>query len=334
MNTSHRPHATVLAALSAASFSAGVPAQGPASAGAAQNYPSRPIRIVIGFTPGGGPDITARLIGQRLTESWKQQVVVDNRPGAGGTIAAQTVARANPDGHTLLSVSSAHAVAPAVYARLPYDTLKDFSSITLTANGPALLIASPTIGVKTVKDLVALARSKPGQLNFSSAGIGSGTHFAGELFRLQAGIDVTHVPFKGIPEAITETITGRVQFFVSPFASVFNLVKEGKAHALAVTSAQRMALTPDLPTVSESGLPGYRWDFWYALLAPAKLPQPVIRKLNEEINRILRLPDTRERWVALGAEPAPGTPAELDKLIAEEIATYAKIARAANIKPQ
>jgi tripartite-type tricarboxylate transporter receptor subunit TctC len=334
MKMIHRFHASVLAALSAASFSTGVPAQAPASPGAVQSYPSRPIRIVIGFTPGGGPDITARLIGQRLTESWKQQVVVDNRPGAGGTIAAQTVARANPDGHTLLSVSSAHAVAPAVYARLPYDTLKDFASITLTANGPALLIASPTIGVKTVKDLIALARSKPGQLNFSSAGIGSGTHFAGELLRLQAGIDVTHVPFKGIPEAITETITGRVQFFISPFASVFNLVKEGKAHALAVTSAQRMALTPDLPTVSESGLPGYRWDFWYAMLAPAKLPQPVIRKLNDEITRILRLPDTKERWVALGAEPTPSTPAELDKLIAEEIATYAKIARAAGIKPQ
>jgi tripartite-type tricarboxylate transporter receptor subunit TctC len=308
----------------------------PAGSAAAEPvaFPTRPIRIVVGFTPGGGPDITARLIGQRLTESWRQQVVVDNRPGAGGTIAAQTVARANPDGNTLLSVSSAHAVAPAVYAKLPYDTRKDFASITLTANGPALVIVSPTIGVKTAKDLIALAKSKPGQLNFSSAGIGSGTHFAAELFRIQAGIDVVHVPLKGIPEAITETVTGRVQFFVSPFASVFNLVKEGKAQAVAVTSTTRMALMPNLPTVSESGLPGYRWDFWYAMLAPAHTPPGIVRKLNEEITRILRLPDTRERWTALGAEPAPTTPAELDKLIAEEIASYTKIARAANIKPQ
>lgn len=297
-------------------------------------YPVKPVRIVIGFTPGGVPDITARLIAQRLTESWKQQVIVDNRPGAGGTIAANTVARANPDGYTLLSVSSAHAVAPAVYDKLPYDTLKDFASITLTANGPALLLVAPGIGVKSAKDLVALARAKPGQLNFSSAGVGSGTHFAGELFRIMAGVEVVHVPFKGIPEAITEVVTGRVQFFMSPFASAFGLVKDGKAVAIAVTSSKRMALTPDLPTVAESGLPGYRWDFWYAMLAPAKTPQPVLKRLHSSITQVLRLPDTKERWSALGAEPAPTTPAELDKLIAEEIATYTKVARAAGIKAQ
>jgi tripartite-type tricarboxylate transporter receptor subunit TctC len=320
--------ATIIAALVLAQL----PAHGAVTDSGA--FPGKPIRIVIGFTPGGGPDITARLIGQRLTESWKQQVVVDNRPGAGGTIAAHTVARANPDGYTLLSVSSAHAVAPAVYARLPYDTLKDFAGITLTANGPALLLVSPTIGVKSARDLIALAKAKPGQLNFSSAGVGSGTHFAGELFRLMAGIDVVHVPLKGIPEAITETISGRVQFFVSPFASAIGLVKEGKAVAVAVTSAKRMALTPDLPTVSESGLPGYRWDFWYAMLAPARTPPALIQRLNAEITRILRLPDTKERWTALGAEPTPSTPAEIDKLVAEEIANNARIARAAGIKPQ
>lgn len=308
------------------------PAHGAAADAAA--FPSKPIRVVIGFTPGGVPDITARLIAQRLTENWKQQVIVDNRPGAGGTIAANTVARANADGYTLLSVSSAHAVAPAVYATLPYDTVKDFASITVTANGPALLLVSPTINAKSAKDLIALAKAKPGQLNFSSAGVGSGTHFAGELFRIMAGIDVVHIPLKGIPEAITETITGRVQFFMSPFASAFSLVKEGKAVAVAVTGAKRMALTPDLPTVAESGLPGYRWDFWYAMLAPARTPQPVLRRLHEGITQILRLPDTKERWTALGAEPAPTTPAELDKLIAEEIATYTKIARAAGVKAQ
>ena len=297
-------------------------------------FPSKSVRIVIGFTPGGVPDITARLIAQRLTETWKQQVIVDNRPGAGGTIAAHTVARANADGYTLLSVSSAHAVAPAVYAKLPYDTLKDFASITVTANGPALLLVSPTIGAKSAKDLIALAKAKPGQLNFASAGVGSGTHFAGELFRIMAGIEVVHIPFKGIPEAITETITGRIQFFMSPVASALNLVKDGKAVAVAVTSAKRMAITPELPTVAESGLPGYRWDFWYAMLAPATTPQPVLRRLHEAITQILRLPDTKERWSALGAEPAPTTPGELDKLIAEEVATYTKIARAAGIKAQ
>ncbi len=309
-----------------------LPAHGAvADAGA---FPVKPVRIVIGFTPGGVPDITARLIAQRLTENWKQQVIVDNRPGAGGTTAAHTVARASADGYTLLSVSSAHAVAPAVYEKLPYDTLKDFASITLTANGPALLLVSPTIGVKSAKDLIALGKAKPGQLNFSSASVGSGTHFAGELFRIMAGIDVVHIPLKGIPEAITETVTGRVQFFMSPFASAFTLVKEGKAVAIAVTSPKRMALTPELPTVAESGLPGYRWDFWYAILAPAKTPQPVLRRLHEAITQILRLPDTKERWSALGAEPAPTTPGELDKLIAEEIASYTKIARAAGIKAQ
>ena len=297
-----------------------------------ENFPAKPVRIVIGFTPGGVPDITARLIAQKLTESWKQQVVVDNRTGAGGTIAANIVAKANPDGYTLLSVSSAHAVAPAIYAKLPYDTLKDLAGITLTANGPALLLVSPTLGVKSTKDLIALAKTKPGQFNFSSAGVGSGTHFAAELFKSMAGIDVAHVPFKGIPEAITETMTGRVQFFLSPLASAITLVKEGRALAVGVTSTQRVSILPDIPTVAESGLPGYRWDFWYGMLAPAKTPRAIIVRLNGEITRILNLPDVRQRWSALGAEAAPSTPEQFNQLIAEEIATNTKLARAANIK--
>ena len=307
-----------------------IPARGAAMD--VSGFPIKPIRIVIGFTPGGVPDITARLIAQKLTESWKQQVVVDNRTGAGGTIAANIVAKANPDGHTLLSVSSAHAVAPAIYAKLPYDTLKDLAGITLTANGPALLLVSPMLGVKSTKELIALAKAKPGQFNFSSAGVGSGTHFAAELFKSMAGIDVAHVPFKGIPEAITETMTGRVQFFLSPLASAITLVKEGRALAIGVTSSQRLSLLPDIPTVAESGLPGYRWDFWYGMLAPAKTPGDIIVRLNGEITRILKLPDVRQRWSALGAEAAPSTPEQFNKLIAEEISTNTKLARAANIK--
>lgn len=296
------------------------------------SFPTKPVRIVIGFTPGGVPDITARLIAQRLSELWKQQVVVDNRVGAGGTIAAQIVASANPDGYTLLSVSSAHAAAPTIYPKLPYNTLTDFAGITMTANGSALLIVPPSLGVKSAKDLIALAKAKPGQFNFSSAGVGSGTHFAAELFKTMAGIDVAHIPFKGIPEALTETMTGRVQFFISPLASALALVKDGKALAIGVTSPKRAALLPDVPTVTESGLPGYTWNFWYGLLAPAKAPRALIKRLNGEITRILRQPDTQQRWVALGAEPAPTTPEQFDKLVADEIVAMSKLARAANIK--
>lgn len=310
---------------------------GSAAFGAATDtarYPERPVRIVIGFTPGGVPDITARTLASRLAENWKQQVVVDNRPGAGGTIAAQIVAGANPDGHTLLSVSNAHAVAAAIYPKLPYDTLKDFAGITMTASGPALLLVSPSIGVRSAKDLIALAKAKPGQLNFSSAGVGSGTHFGGELFKSQSGIDVVHIPMKGIPEAITETMAGRVQFFLSPLASAIGLVKDGKVPAVGVTSLKRIPQFPDLPTVAESGLPGFRWDYWYGILAPVKIARPLLARLNHEITDVLNQADVRSRWIALGADPAPTTSAAFDKFIAEDIATLSRIARAANIRAQ
>ncbi len=298
----------------------------------AEKFPQRPVRIVIGFTPGGGPDITARFLGQKLSERWHQQIVTDNRPGAGGTIAANIVANANPDGHTLLSVSNAHSVAAAIYAKLPYDTVKDFAGITLTASGPALLLVSPALGAKSAKDLIALAKAKPGQFNFSSAGIGSGAHFAAELFKNMAGIDVVHVPFKGIPEAITETMTGRVQFFLSPLASALNLVKDGRAQAVGVSGAKRAPQLPDIPTIAESGLPGYRFDYWYGMLAPAKTPRAIVEKLNREITDIMKSEEVRARWVALGVEPAPMTPQAFDQWIRDDIATSIKLARAAHIK--
>ena len=298
----------------------------------AEKFPQRPVRIVIGFTPGGGPDITARFLAQKLSERWHQQIVTDNRPGAGGTIAANIVANANPDGHTLLSVSNAHSVAAAIYAKLPYDTVKDFAGITLTASGPALLLGSPAPGAKSAKDLIALAKAKPGQFNFSSAGIGSGAHFAAELFKNMAGIDVVHVPFKGIPEAITETMTGRVQFFLSPLASALNLVKDGRAQAVGVSGAKRAPQLPDIPTIAESGLPGYRFDYWYGMLAPAKTPRAIVEKLNREITDIMKSEEVRARWVALGVEPAPMTPQAFDQWIRDDIATSIKLARAAHIK--
>ncbi len=296
-------------------------------------FPTKPIRIIVGFTPGGGPDITARYIAQKLTEGWKQQVVVDNRPGAGGTVAAATAANANPDGYTLLSVSSAHAVAPAIYAKLPYST-QDLSGITLTALSKYLLVVAPSSSLRSVKDLLAAAKAKPGQLNFSSAGVGSGTHFAGELFKSMAAIDVVHVPYKGIPEELTDAMTGRVQFFMSPIANAVNLLKEGKLRALGVSSKERDALVPDVPTVAEAGVPGYDSILWFGLLAPNKTPRALIAKFNAEIARILKDGEVRTRWLPIGLEPHPTSPAEFDRIVAEDVATFTKLARAGNIKAE
>ena len=296
-------------------------------------YPSRPIRIIVGFTPGGGPDITARYIAQKLTESWKQQVVVDNRPGAGGTVAAGTAASANPDGHTLLSVSSAHAVAPAIYPKLPYD-MKDLSGITLSAASKYVLVVAPGSTLRSVKELVAAAKAKPGRLNFSSAGVGSGTHFAGELLKSMAALDVTHVPYKGIPEALTDAMTGRVDFFMSPIANAVAFVKEGKLRALGVSSSKRDSLLPDLPTIDEAGIRGYESILWFGLLTSAKTPRAVVTKLNTEITRILGEAEVRARWIPIGLEPRPTTPAEFDRIVADDVRTFTRLARAGNIKAE
>lgn len=297
-------------------------------------FPRKPIRIIVGFTPGGGPDITARYIAQKLTESWKQQVIVDNRPGAGGTVGANLVANANPDGHTLLSVSSAHAVAAAIYAKLPYDTRKDLSGIMQTAVSKYVLVAAPSLGVKTLKDLMAAAKAKSGQLNFSSAGVGSGTHFAAEQFKAATGINLVHVPFKGIPEALTETLSGRVHLFMSPIANGLNMVKEGRVVGLGVSSLQRDALLPDMPTLSEAGLSGFSADLWFGLLTSSQVPKAIVGKLNSEIRRILRGAEVKQRWLPIGLEPKPTTPAEFDKIIASEIASFTTIARTAGIKAE
>ncbi len=315
----HRIAAASLAALAA------LPA-------AAQSYPGRPIRVIIGFSAGSGVDVSARIIGQKLNESWGQPVIADNRAGAGGTIAAQIAAGANPDGHTLLSISPAHVIAPSLYSRLQYDTLKDFAGITTTVSLPNVLVVGPALGVKSVRDLVALAKTKPGQLLFSSGGVGSGTHFAAELFKNLAAIDAGHVPFKGIPEALAEAMTGRVQFTFSPVANVLPLAKAGKVVALAVAPAKRIAVLPDVPTVAEAGIAGYKWDTWFGLLAPAKTPRAVIKKLNQEVNRILVLPDVRDRWNAMGAEAIPIAPEEFDRYLAGQVALIAKLAKAANVK--
>src|SRR5262245_6137255 len=313
-----------------ASLTAVASAQG----GDPADYPNRPIRIIVGFTPGGGPDITARYLAQKLAESWKQQVLVENRPGAGGTVAAGFVAIAPPDGYTLLSVSSAHAVAPAIYPKLAYDTQKDLAGITLTATSKYLLVVPPSIGARSVQELIAMAKARPGHLNFSSAGVGSGTHFAAELFKSMARVDVVHVPFKGIPEALTETVTGRVQFFMAPIANGVNLVKEGRLLALGVSSTSRDPLLPDVPTIAEAGVPGYDSILWFGLLTSSRTPRPVIAKLNREIARHLREPEAKTRWAPIGLDPRPTTPEAFDRMIVDDTATFTRLARAANIKAE
>ncbi len=300
----------------------------------AQSYPTQPIKIVVGFSPGGVPDIAARIIGQHMSENWKQPVVVENKLGAGSNIAAQLVANAPSDGYTLLSISSAFAISPAIYSSMAFDPAKDFSGITLTATGPALVLISPNLKINTMKELIDYAAKNPGKVTYSSAGIGSGSHFAAELIQAKAGIDLLHIPTKGIPDAITEVMSGRVDFFISPYASAINLVKSGKVRAIAITSTKRYKELPALPTVAESGVPGYKWEFWYGLIAPAKTPKPILQKISAEVKRILELPSVKERFDELGTTAVSSTPEQFDKLIASEIVEFARLAKLSGIKPE
>ena len=313
----------------------GAPAAGIAQkSDAAKTYPSRPVRIVVPFTPGGQPDIVSRLIGPKLVESLGQQVIVDNRPGAGSMIGSRIVASANADGHTLLSISAAHVVTPAVRANLGYDTLKDFSGITRTYNAAYYLVVPMTLNVRTVKDFIDLAKAKPGALNFTSAGTGSATHFGGEMFKSRAGIDVVHVPHRGIPEALNEVMTGRVHFFVAPFGSTIGLIRDGRLRAVGVTTERRARMNPEIPTIAESGLPGFRYDSWGALFAPAKTPRAVVNKLNREVEAAFRLPEIEKRLQAIGIEHVPTTPDQLDKFVAETLKQALALAQQAGLKPE
>jgi len=297
----------------------------------ADNYPTRQVKIVVGFSPGGGPDITARLLGQKFSEKWGQSVVVENKPGAGANIASQLVASSKPDGYTLLSVSNAFAISPAIYSKLPFDPMKDFDAITTTATGPALLIVSPNLKINTVAELIMLAKKQPGKLTFSSAGVGSGSHFGAELLKANAGLELLHIPTKGIPEALTEVISGRVDFFISPYASAVAMVRDGRAKAIGITSIKRFKEFPDLPTLSESGAPGYKFEFWYGLLAPANTPKEILAQIASEVKRVNELPDVKERYQSLGIEPVSGTPEQFDKLIENEIKDLTRVAKLAKI---
>jgi tripartite-type tricarboxylate transporter receptor subunit TctC len=300
-----------------------------AAAQTAAHYPTRPIRIVVPFTAGSATDIMARIVGEKISASLGQPVTVENKAGAGGTLGAAQVAKSEPDGYTLLVVSTGHVVNPALYDNLTYDTVGDFAGVIPLASLPSVLVVGANSPYKSVRDLVGAAKAKPGQLNFASAGRGSATHVAAEKFRSATAIDVTHVPFKGTPETIVETIAGRIDFMFTPILSSIPNIRDNRMRALAVSTAKRSTILPDVPTVAEAGVPGFVFDFWVGLLAPAKTPRDVVRKLNLEVAKALAQPDVKERMANLGAESMIMTPEQFDAYIKEEFATLGTVMRAA-----
>jgi len=295
---------------------------------AAQAWPEKPVRFVVGFTPGGPSDILARALGQKLSEIWTQQMVIENRPGAGGNIAAELVAKSAGDGYTwLLGNNSILATNQSLYARLGYDPVKDFAPVALVAIQPNILVVNPDVPAHSVKELIALARAKPGELNYASSGSGAAAHLAGELFKAMTGVQMVHVPYKGAQPALTDVIAGQAQLMFATSASVIPYIKAGRLRALAVTTAQRSASVPDLPTVSEAGVPGFEAITWHGVVVPAATPQPLVVRLNADIVKVLHMRDLRERLESLGAEVAPGTPRDFAEYIAREIPKWAKVVK-------
>jgi len=301
---------------------------------AAQSWPTRQVRVIVPFTAGSATDILARTVGQKLQETWGQPVVIENRPGAGGTIGAGVVAHAAPDGYTLLVHSAGYAVNPWIYTGLPYDTTKDFTEIAPLGGQPNVLVVAPSSGIKSVADLIAQAKQKPGTINFASAGTGSGTHVNAEKFRLATGIDVVHIPYKGTPEALTDTMTGRVTYYFSPISAALPFVRDGKLVALGVSSAQRSSTLKDVPTIAESALPGFDYNLWVGMFGPAGMPAEIVDRIARDVQRAVSSPDVRERMAALGAEPMPMTPAEFKAFVRTELDANRAVVQAAGIKGQ
>jgi tripartite-type tricarboxylate transporter receptor subunit TctC len=302
--------------------------------GHAQGYPNKPVRLIIAFTPGSSTDIVGRAVAAKLSEFWGQPVLAENRVGAGGSIGSAAVVKMAPDGYTLLANSSAHVANPSIYASLPYDTLKDFTNIAPLAGGPNVLFVGPGTGWKTFADFLAAAKANPGKLNFSSAGIGSGTHFNLEKLKLMAGIDVAHVPYKGTPEAIADTIAGRVCCYFAPINAALPHVRGGRAVALAVSSAKRSSLLPDVPTIAQAGVPGFDYTLWIGLWGPPGMPADVVDKINKAVNRVLASPDLAERLTNLGTLPMNMSSADFTRFVRSEVEDTARVLKAAGIKPQ
>ena len=299
-----------------------------------QTYPNKPVRLIIAFTPGSSTDIIGRAVAAKLQEMWGQPVVAENRAGAGGSIGSKVVVDSAPAGYTLLANSSAHVANPGIYASLPYDTLKDFANLALLGGGPNVLITGQDTKWKTLADFVSAAKANPGKLNFSSAGIGSGTHFNLEKLKIATGIDVVHVPYKGTPEAIADTIGARVCCYWAPLNAALPHVNGGKAVALAVSSAKRSALLPNVPTVAEQGFPGFDYTLWVGLWGPAAVPADIAAKINKDVNAALASPDLRDRLIKLGTEPGSMTIPEFTEYVRREIDDTQRVLKAAGIKPQ
>jgi tripartite-type tricarboxylate transporter receptor subunit TctC len=300
----------------------------------AQGYPSKPVHVIISFTAGSSTDIVGRIVMQKVAEYWGQPVVAENRAGAGGSIGSNAVAKAAPDGYTLLINSSAHAVNPAIYAKLPYDTLKDFIDVVPLTVQPNVLVVNATSPFKSVADLVDFARSKPGAINFGHAGIGSGTHLNTERFIAAAGISVTQVPFKGTPEVVTALLSDSVHCYWSPISAGMSAIKGGKLRALAVSSAKRNPTLPDVPTTGEAGVKGADSPLWFGLWAPAGTPADIVQKISTDVRKALADPGVKERLIALGNDGMDMSPAEFAKFVREEVDTYQRVIKAAGIKPQ
>ncbi|OGA52222.1 MAG: hypothetical protein A3F74_01950 [Betaproteobacteria bacterium RIFCSPLOWO2_12_FULL_62_58] len=303
-----------------------------APASAQQPYPVKPIRIISPFAPGGGNDVLCRTVAQKLAENLKQQVLVENRPGANGIIGTEAAARSAPDGYTIVLIPSGHAVNATLYRKLPYDSIRDFTPITLVGSSPLVLAVHPSVPAKNVKELAALAKARPGQFTYGSAGVGSSGHLAGALFETMTGTKLVHIPYKGMGLAVSDLIGGQVTLTFGTSLSVVPHVRSGKLRALATTGAQRSPALPDLPTVAESGIPGYEASLWYAFVGPARLPPEIVHRLNSEIVAVLGLPDVRERLASQGVDVRSSTPEEFGRLLASDLARWAGVVQRAGVR--
>ena len=300
----------------------------------AQQYPVRPIRIIVPQSPGASTDLTARLVAQGLSEAFKQPVIVDNRPGSSGIAGAELVARAAPDGYTLMVVASSFSINAALGRNLPYDSIRDFTTVSQLSKFPNLLAAHPSAPVKTLQDVIALAKAKPGQLSYASAGLATGTHMTAELLKFMTGIDLLHVPYKGGGPAMTAAIGGQTQLVIGTSVGMLGQVRAGKLKAIAITSAKRSAAAPEIPTFAESGVPGYEHEPWNGMFGPARIPKPVLAKVNAEVARILNSPEARKVFERDGADVVGSTPEQFGIVLKAEIAKWTKVAKAAGIKAE
>jgi len=298
----------------------------------AQAYPSKPIRIIALSSPGSGPDIVGRLIGSRLTEAWGQQAIVDPRPAATGIVGAEIASKAAPDGHTMVIVTSQAVIVSVMYEKLPFNLIRDFAPITMVASTPFILAVHPAVPAASIQELVALARSKPGSLRYGSGGSGSPPHLSAEIFKSMTGTDMLHVPYKGVTPAMIDAVAGQVQMLISVIPAVLPTIKSGRLRALGVTSAKRTALVPDIPTIAET-VPGYEFIGWYSLFAPAKTPAGILNKLNAVIVKSLTIPEFRERFTALGAEPSTSTPQELAAFLRVQTEKMSKAVKESGARP-